>query len=49
MPSGDDYLVDNIYYNLTPVPEPTTVGMLGIGLATMLAQRVRRNRSVAAR
>ncbi len=33
LPSGNDYVIDNIYYNVTPIPEPTTLLLLGSGLA----------------
>src|SRR4030095_13651723 len=29
LPSGDDYVIDNIYYNTKPIPKPSTFPLLG--------------------
>jgi hypothetical protein len=43
LPSGDDYVIDNIRYSTTPVPEPGTLLLLVIGALAGIA-RQRRNR-----
>jgi hypothetical protein len=38
-PFGDDYAIDNVHYNAAPVPEPTTLLLLGASLAVVFARR----------
>jgi hypothetical protein len=39
-------IIDDVSYSVTPVPEPGTLALLGVGLAAGLLRRKKRNRAV---